>query len=130
MPSEDTFVEETKKIFIKAQGTQPVGTALEIIENVPRSTYKGIKAFFDAVQKRNIYASTQFVDMQSTTGSFAASADTDTLYIVVPAPNSTQWYYASLKHGKQIFAYDRSSPTPAGKVQAFVEAVQAQAIRD
>ena len=130
MPSEATFIDESRKIFVKAQGSQPVGPAIEIIENIPRSTYKGIKVFFDGIQKRNIFASTQFIDMQSMTGSFAASADTDTLYMIAPTPNSVQWYYTSLKHGKQIFAYDRSSPTPAGKVQAFIDAVQAQAIRD
>lgn len=130
MPSEVTFIDESRKIFVKAQGSQPVGPAIEIIENLPKSTYKGIKVFFDGVQKRNIFAATQFIDMQSMTGSFAASADTDTLYMIAPTPNSVQWYYTSLKHGKQIFAYDRSNPTPAGKVQAFIDAVQAQAIRD
>ena len=130
MPSEATLIEETKRRFMKTQGREANGMALEILENVPKSTYKNIKIFFDSVQKRNIYSGTQFVEMQSMTGSFAASADTDTLYMIEPGPNSVQWYYTSLKHGKQIFAYDRSSPTAAGKVQAFIEAVQAQAIRD
>jgi hypothetical protein len=130
MPSEATLIDESTKRFMKAQNTQPTGPAKEILENLPKSNYKNIKVFFDGVQKKNIFASTQFIDMQSMTGSFAASADTDTLFMIEPAPNSVQWYYTSLKHGKQIFAYDRSSPTPAGKVQAFIEAVQAQAIRD
>lgn len=129
MPSEATLIDESTKRFVKTQGTQPIGPAKEILENIPRSTYKNIKVFHDAVQKRNIFTSTQFVEMQSMTGSFAASADTDTLYMVEPSQGSGQWYYTSLKHGKQIFAYDRSSPTSAGKVQAFIDAVQAQAIR-
>lgn len=130
IPSQATLIDESTKRFVKAQGTQPIGPAKEILENIPSSNYKNIKVFFDAVQKKNIFASTQFIEMQSMTGSFAASADADTLYMIEPAPNSVQWYYTSLKHGKQIFAYDRSSPTPAGKVQAFIDAVQAQAIRE
>lgn len=130
MPSEATLVDESKQRFVKLQGNQPTGIALEILENIPKSNYKNIKVFFDAVQKRNIFASTQFMEMQSMTGSFAASMDSDTLYMIEPTQGSSQWYYTSFKHGKQIFAYDRSSPTLTGKVQAFVEAVQAQAIRD
>ena len=63
-------------------------------------------------------------------GSFEASADTDVLHYVEPVLGSRQWYYTSLKNGKQIFAYDQSSPTMPGKLLAFVDAVQAQAIRD
>lgn len=130
MPSETTIIGESKRRFMAAQGREPNGIALEILENVPKSTYKNIKIFFDGVKKRNIYSVTQFVEMEAMTGSISASADTDTLYMIEPGPNSVQWYYTSLKHGKQIFAYDRSSPTAEGKVQAFIEAVQAQAIRD
>lgn len=128
--SEAVFLDESTKRFIKAQGTQPTGAAKEILENLSKSNYKNTKVFFDALKKKNIYTSVQFIEMQSMTGSFAASADTDTLYFVEPSQNSGQWFYTSLKHGKQIFAYDRSNPTPAGKVQAFIDAVQAQAIRE
>jgi len=130
IPSEATIISESKRRFVTAQGREPNGIALEILENLPKSTYKNIKIFFDGVRKRNIYSMIQFVEMEAMTGSISASADTDTLYMIEPGPNSVQWYYTSLKHGKQIFAYDRSSPTAEGKVQAFIEAVQAQAIRD
>lgn len=130
IPSEAALINESVKRFVATQGSQPTGPAKEILENLPKSTYKTIKVFYDAVQKKNIYASTQFIEMQSITGSFAASPDTDTLYMVEPSEGSNQWYYTSFKHGKQIFAYDRSNPTAAGKIQAFLDAVQAQAIRD
>ena len=130
IPSAEVLVEESTRRFVQAQGSQPTGSAKEILENIPRSTFKNIKVFYDAVQKKNIYSSTQFIEMQSMTGSFAASADSDTLYMIEPTRGSNQWYYTSQKNGKQIFSYDRSSPSPAGKVQAFIDAVQAQAIRD
>lgn len=130
IPSETAIFNETVSRHVKINGNQPNALQNEMYENVCKSNYKNIRVFFDAVQKKNIYASTQFIEMQSMTGSFAASSDTDTLYMVEPSQGSNQWYYTSFKHGKQIFSYDRSSPTPAGKVQAFVDAVQAQAIRD
>lgn len=130
VPSETALFNESVRRFVALNGKQPNTVQNEMSENLSKSNYKGIKVFFDAVQKRNIFASTQFIEMQSMTGSFAASADTDTLYLVEPSQGSTQWYYTSLKHGKQVFAYDRSSPTGLGKLQAFIDAVQAQAIRD
>jgi uncharacterized lipoprotein len=118
IPSEATLFEESKKRYAKSQGTTPTGPAFEILENLTKSNYKNIKVFFDAVQKRNLYASVQLIELQSMNGSLAAST------------NTSQWYYTSLKQDKQIFAYDRSSPTAEGKVQAFVDAVQIQAIRE
>lgn len=130
IPSETTILNVSVGYHVKINGSPPNALQNEMIENLSKANYKNMKVFFDAVQKKNIYASTQLIEMQSGTGSFAASADTDTLYYVEPSQGSGQWYYNSLKNGKQIFAADRSSPTPAGKVQAFVDAVQAQAIRD
>jgi hypothetical protein len=130
MPSETALITEVTNRFVKSQGNQPVGPAKEIVENLPKSTYKNIKVFYDAVQKKNIYASTQFIDMPTMTGSFEASIDADTLYYVEPTQNSGQWFFNSIKGGKQIFSYDRSAPNGAGKVKAFIDAVLAQAVRD
>jgi hypothetical protein len=130
IPSEATLFEESKKRYAKSQGTTLSGPAFEVLENLTKSNYKNIKVFFDAVQKRNLYASVQLVELQSMNGSLAASTNTDALYLVEPSQGSSQWYYTSLKQDKQIFAYDRSSPTAEGKVQAFVDALQVQAIRE
>lgn len=130
IPSVDAWYEQGVRNFVKTQGKEPNEQAKVAGRNLIEVSFKNIKIFFDAVQKRNIYVTTQFIAMESATGSFAASADADTLFLVAPAQNSGQWYYTSLKHGKQIFAYDRSSPTAEGKVHAFVDAVEAQAIRD
>lgn len=130
IPSESTLIEESKKRYIKLQGASPAGAALEVLENLPRSNYKGLKVFFDAVQKKNLYVSVQLIEMQSMTGTLAASIETDVLYMIEPAQNAGQWYYTSLKQGKQVFAYDKSGTTLEAKLQAFIDAVQLQAIRD
>ena len=130
VPSLAAWNEQGVKAFVKAQDKEPTEQQKEVGATLNRANAKNIKVFFDGIQKKNIFASTQFIEMESTTGSFAASPDTDTLFLVGPNSNSMQWFYTSFKHGKQIFSYDRSNPTAEGKLQAFIEAVQAQAIRD
>ena len=130
MPSEAAMIAEATNRFVKLQGTAPIGQAKEIIENLPKLGYRSIRVGYEAVQKKGIYGSTQIIEMQSMTGSYAAADDTDVLLYVEPTQGAGQWFYTSAKHGKQIFAYDRSSPNTSGKVRAMVDAVQAQAIRD
>ena len=130
IPSEMAILTEATSRFVKAQGREPVGNAKEIIGNSAKAAYKDAKLSFDAVQKKNIYASTQLIDMPTMTGSFEASSDADTLYGVEPAPGSAQWFFHSIKGGKQIFSYDRSQPTSAGRLNSFLDAVLAQAVKD
>lgn len=131
IPSEATlFNELVRRHGVLNNGSQPNSLQIEMYENLAKAAYKSMKVNFDAVQKRNIYASTQFVEMQSMNGSFAASPDTDSLYYVEPAVGASQWFYTSLKHGKQVFAYDRSDPNFLPRLQSFVDAAQTQAIRD
>lgn len=130
MPSEQTLHAENVRRFVAMQGTPPVGNAKEIIDNLTKSSYKNIKAFYDAANKRSIYSSVQFVDLDTMNGAIEPSESADALYFVEPTRGSGQWFYASVKHGKQIFAYDRSAPDAAGKAKAFNDALQAQAIKD
>lgn len=130
MPSEVAAFNETVSRHVKMNGSSPNAQQNEMYENIVKANYKSSRVFYDAIQKKNIYASTQLIEMESLTGSFAASAGTDALFFVEPSQGSGQWFYSSFKHGKQIFAFDRSSPTPEGKIQAFVDAVQTQAVRD
>jgi hypothetical protein len=130
VPSEIALFNENVRRFVEVNNRQPNALQNEMAQTLSGGAFTNLKSYFDAVQKRNIFASTQFVEMQSMTASFAASADTDTLYLIEPAAGSNQWYYTSLKHGKQIFSFDRGTPTPASKLQSFIDAVQAQAVRD
>ena len=130
MPSLALLNEMGWKEFSAQQGKEPSQQQKIVGSNLNQTIYTNIKIFSDAINKKNIYTSTQFMEMDSGSVSFPASTDTDTLVMSYPAPGAIQWYYTSLKNGKQIFAADRSSPTAEGKVQAFVDAVQVQAIRD
>ena len=62
--------------------------------------------------------------------SLEPSKEYDVIYYTEPSVGSGQYFYASIKHGKQIFSFDRSQTGPDGKVKAFVEAIQALAIRE
>ncbi len=130
IPSLPVFTEVARQTYIKREGKEATEQAIEVGRNIDRGNLKLVKVFYDAVQKRNIYASTQFLEMESGAVNIPASEDADSLYYFVGGVGSAQWFYATNKNGKQVFSYDRSDPTPEGKVKAFVEAVQAQAIRD
>lgn len=130
LPSEEIFVAETFKSTATLQGSQPTGLQKEVLENLIHANYRNTLVFLRAIEKRNIYASTSFVEMQSVSGSLEASDNTDVLYYVEPTLGSGQYFYSSFEHGKQVFAYDRSSPTSEGKVRAFIDAVQLLAVRD
>ena len=51
----------------------------------------------------------QLVNMDSLSSSLAASDDADTLYYSEPSSGSGQFFFNSMKQGKQVFAYDMSS---------------------
>ena len=129
MPSHEVYNKLGIENFIKINNKEPNSIEIEASSNVNRSNYLSTKIFLDAVQKKNIYRETQFIHMQSGSDSFAPSANVDVLYLVFTDANSIQWYFATDKNGKEIFAYDRSASTIIGKVQAFLDAVQTRAIR-
>jgi hypothetical protein len=130
IPSYDVYNKLAVAKFVKINSREPNPRELEITQTLNRSNYLTTKIIFDAVQKKNIYRETQFVDMQSGTDSFAPSASTDVLYFSITDADSSQWYFSSEKNGREIFAWDRSPTNMTGKVQAFLEAVQARAIRE
>ena len=130
MPGASTFVKESRKRFIAAHGAAPVKLAKEIVENLSNSNFKSIKVFFQAIKKKNLYASVKFVELDSMNASYAPSADSDVLYMTEPSVGEIHWTYASVRRGEQEFIYDRSSERIEGKVEAFLEAVQGMTVAD
>ena len=130
IPSADALISASKKQYVKIEGHQPIGIASEILENVPRANHKMSVVFGDAIEKRGIFASVKFVSLDSMESSIQPTSKEDVLYFSEPTFGSGQWFYSSAKHGKQVFAFDRSQPGVDGKITAFLEATQAQAIRE
>ena len=130
MPSEQVFNNLSHELFIKINKQEPNSIQKEMVSNLNRSNYLMIKIFFDAIQKKNIYRETQFINMQSGVESFSPSSNVDVLYLTMTDAKSEQFFFLSDRNGREIFSYDRSSPTVAGKVQAAVEAMQIRAIRE
>lgn len=134
IPSQDAFVARvqpnidrvaTKSLLVP--GGEKAGRNL--IETNAKADYLGVKVLADAVIQRNIYPSVQVVNMPETTGNYAATADTDVLYLAITG-GSAQWFFDSAKRGRNPFAYDRTNPTPSVVTQKFVDAVQSQAALD
>ena len=107
-----------------------MGIGIEQNNNMSKFAYKMTKVFFDGVQKRGIYSSVEIRDMPSMAVSIEPSQEYDVLYFTEPSVGSGQYFYASAKHGKQVFAYDRSGEGVTAKVNAFIEAAQVQAIKE
>lgn len=130
LPSEASLHAENIRRFKETEGREPIGVSKEIIDNLTISSYKSLKVFYYGVQKRNIYSQVQYVDLDSMNSSLEPSSTTDVLYYVEPARNSGQWFFATAKHGKQIFSYDRTRQGPVGKLNGFNEALQVMAVRE
>lgn len=130
IPSEQSLYTENIRRVTAANGSPPNGISLEIIENLTKSNYKLIKIFYEGTAQRNIYTSVEIRNMPSMITSLEPSKEYDVIYYTEPSVGSGQYFYASIKHGKQIFSFDRSQTGPDGKIKAFVEAIQALAIRE
>lgn len=129
-PSEATMYSENIARTTKQNGTAPSGLLLDQIENLTKANFSMSKVFADAVQKKGVYASMKFMEMPSMAVSIEPSSNTDVLYFSEPSIGTGQWFFATQKGGKQVFGFDRSGAGPTAKVQAYVDAVMAQAIRE
>ncbi|WP_147328086.1 MULTISPECIES: hypothetical protein [unclassified Duganella] len=129
-PSLSAMNAASLKIFTEQQGHAPIGIGKEILDNLNKANHRGGVAFYDAVVKRGIYSSVQLIELDSMNGNLAPAKNADVLYFIEPTRGSGQWFFASNSRGRQIFAFDRSVTGVAGKLNSFIEAVQAQAIQD
>ena len=103
---------------------------LEILDNLIKNDQNMVSAFGKGIQRRNIYKSVSFATIDSPTGIPEPGKLVDVLYAMSADGKPSQWYYVSQKSGKQIFAYDRAVDGQKEVTRAFVEAVQAYALRD
>lgn len=129
-PSEAAIYAENVKRFTALQGHAPIGLAIEQITNLSRSNYRLSMVALYALKKRGIYSDVLINDSPSVINSLEPSKDYDVLYYTEPSQGSGQYFYASVKYGKQVFASDRSGNSILAKVNAFIDAAQAVAIRE
>jgi hypothetical protein len=130
VPTEAAAMKQSVKNFEATNGRM-IGLGEQIIlGNITAANVKTLKVYFDAIKKRNIYQDVRFVDLDTTSAELQSSANEDVLFYSEPRRESGQFYYVSSKSGKQAFAWDKAGATMEARVRAFVEAVQAQAVRD
>ncbi len=130
LPSHQAIFEENGRRHAALTGKELTGLQVQLNQNISIANQRLGRVFFEGVQKKGIYSSVEIREFPSMAISIEPSADYDVLYYTEAAANSGQYFYASAKHGKQVFAYDRSGVASAAKVSAFIDAAQAQAIRD
>lgn len=130
LPSVKAFRAENTNRYNKVNTRNASPQDIKMIDTLALANQKLIRANFEAIDKRGIYKSVEIKDVDSMTTSAEPSELYDVMYYTEADSHSAQTFYSSVKHGKQVFAFDRSGATPALKVQAFVEAAQAMAIRN
>lgn len=131
IPSEQAHYNIFLQRYRSANGKEATGSVLDQYRNLAKSNYKiGHKVWFEAIQKRGIYPSVTINEMPTGIISIEPTNEYDVLYITESTQGSSQIFYASTKHGKQAFAFDRSSGVLSTQIMAFIEAVQSLAIRE
>ncbi len=94
------------------------------------ANYKGLKAFHDAIVRRNIYQNVRYVELDTMAPDLQPTATEDVFFYSETQPGAGQFYYTSAKAGKQAFAYDRGGADMGVRTKAFIDAIQVYAIRD
>jgi hypothetical protein len=130
VPTPAAILHDSIRNYTKLKGAAPVGVQLEMFTTLAESASGGIRGFYDGAVRRNIYKNVELLEVDSLMTNPAPSANQDVVFYNEISPGSGQWYYATAKGGKQVFAFDRLQPGPAGKVRAFNEALQLEAIKD
>lgn len=130
IPSEATILTENIKRTAALNGRQPTGVQLELIENLSKSTHKTTVVAYDAIKKRGVFPGVIVNETATPVNSIEPSKDYDVMYYTEATPGSGQLFYSSVKHGRQVFPWDRSGANMSAKISAFIESVQALAIRD
>lgn len=130
VPTEAAAMKQSVKNFEATNGRM-IGLGEQItMGNLNAANMKTLRVYFDAIKKRNIYQSVRLVDLDTTSAELQSSATEDVLFYSEPRRESGQFYYVSSKSGRQAFAWDKGGATMEVRVRAFVEAVQAQAVRE
>jgi hypothetical protein len=130
IPSERFVIQQSIENFQRVNG-RTIGLGEEIIfRPVWASSYKGLKAFHEAIIRRNIYQSVRYVELDTRTPDLQATPTEDAFFYTEAQMGAGQWYYTSAKAGKQAFAYDRGGVDMNARTKAFIDAIQIYAIRD
>lgn len=130
IPSEQLIVRQSIANFSKVAG-RGIGMGEEMMARpVWIANYKGLRAFHDAIVRRNIYQNVKYIELDTLTPDLQATATEDALYLWEAQMGAAQWYFTSAKAGKQAFAFDRGGVDMNARTKAFIDAVQVYAIRD
>jgi hypothetical protein len=129
IPSESAILSENIKRSTALRGIAPSSLALEMIENISKSTYKTMIVLHHGLRKRGVFSEVVINESPSMSNSIEPSKEYDVLYFTEPSQGSGQYFYSSVKHGRQVFPWDRSG-SGVGRLNSFIESVQALAIRE
>lgn len=121
---------ENERRFNKLNNASRPANTKEMQRNLSIFYHKAISSDCNSIKLRNIYKSVECREMDQTVLDIPASDAYDTFFFSESTEGTGQWLYVSKKHGKQVFAFDKSSLEPAARVRNYLSAVEALAIRN
>lgn len=129
-PSEKAIAIENERRFVSQNGRTRPDNVVEIHKNLSIHLTKTVMTTCEVIRKRNIYRSVDCRAVDEIVNDFSPSDNYDALFYSEPAHGSGQWFYASKKHGKQVFGFDMSAADMATRTRNYLSAIQAFAVRD
>lgn len=118
---------EGEKLRLKRE---PNSREIEMFNNVAWSHVESVRTSYETTKIRGIYSHVSMRETNSLTNNLAPSDTYDTLSYFEEVRGQGAWFYSSLKHGRQIFAFDRTSKDVIVNQQSFLSALQLLAIRE
>ncbi len=129
-PSVEAQMSELVRRYVETYGMPPTAGMVEQATALAQNNLNMNRNSYEAVAKRGIYREVSIIDSKTMVNSMEPGPDYDVLYLTEGGVGTGQMFYASAKHGKQAFAYDRSGTTPESRTNSLIEAVQALAMRE
>ena len=129
-PSAQAVGDENVRRFTNLNERSPAKWQEEQMRTMGKRAATDMRGLIDVIRKRGIYPEVDFRSSPSMVNSIEPGPEFDVLYYTEASQGTGQTFYASVKHGRQVFASDRTGTTPEAKAKAFIDAVQLMAIRE
>jgi hypothetical protein len=129
-PSVAAQLAEAERRHVTIYNKPTPGRSIEQITALAQYSLDMHRAIYEAMAKRGIYQGVTIVESKTLLNSMEPAADYDVLYFTEGAVGMGQLFYASAKHGKQVFAFDKSAMSPEARANSMIEAVQVLAMRE
>lgn len=127
VPQASAVLAENIQKFKTKNSRNPNAIELQNIEKSSAYNYLMIKAFYQAVQRKNMYKNSQFLNLTNIDSTPTVRAGETLLYFTKSSGDVGRWFYAPAGSEKQIFQFDGTDPDHEKKILNFVAELEKKA---